>query len=240
VHLAAVGAVARDDDELERLFAANALAPASLARALAAAGCRRLVTAGSSSEYGPVAGPMAEPGPCAPDDAYGVAKLAGGQLARLVGRELGLETVHLRLFSVYGPREDPRRLVMSVVRALLAGRTVPLTPGRQVRDFVYVDDAAEALLAAAFQAGVEGLTVNVGSGIETTVRDLCLHLADATGGHHLLRFGALPYRDPERFEWRAATALAERSLGWTARTELQSGLRRTIDFERGAVSREAA
>jgi nucleoside-diphosphate-sugar epimerase len=231
IHLAAAGATVRSDD-LATLLAVNALAPGFLARSLAAVGCRRLVTAGSSSEYGSVLDAMDESAVCNPDDPYGVTKLAGGLLARAVGRELGLETAHLRLFSIYGPGEDPQRLVASVIRSLLAGRPVPLTPGGQVRDFVYVDDAADALLAAALTPGIDGLTANVGSGVETTVRELCLKVANVTGGHDLLRFGARPYRDGERFAWRAATERAERELGWRAHTALEEGLRRTIQAAR--------
>ena len=129
VHLAAAGAVVREDD-LDLLLAANTRAPARLARTLADAGCARLVTVGSSSEYGTVDGPMDEASACAPDDPYGVAKLAGGLLARVVAREHGLESAHLRLFSVYGPGEDLRRLVPSVVRALLARRPRRAHAGR--------------------------------------------------------------------------------------------------------------
>jgi nucleoside-diphosphate-sugar epimerase len=239
IHLAAAGAVVRDDD-LDRLLAANALAPARLAHALAAAGGSRLVTAGSSSEYGTPDGPMDESLACDPDDPYGVSKLAGGLLARQVGRAYGLETAHLRLFSVYGPGEDPCRLVSSVIHALVAGRPIDLTPGEQVRDFVYVEDVADALLVAAFKPGIDAVTANVGTGVETTVRDLCLRAAAITGGHDLLRFGARPYRDGERFHWRAATEHAERTLGWKARTSLDEGLRLTIDAARHDLALEAA
>jgi nucleoside-diphosphate-sugar epimerase len=231
VHLAAAGAVVREDD-LELLLATNALAPARLARALAGAGCARLVTAGSSSEYGTVAGAMDEAAACDPDDPYGVAKLAGGLLARVAARRHGLESAHLRLFSVYGPGEDPRRLVSTVVRNLLTAQPVPLTRGEQVRDFVYVNDVAEALLDAALRPGVDGLTANVGTGVQTTVRQLCLKVADLTGGHELLRFGAAPYREGERFAWRAATEHAAAALGWRARTSLDEGLRLTVAAER--------
>jgi UDP-glucose 4-epimerase len=232
VHLAAAGAVVREDD-VGLLLVTNALAPARLARELARAGCARLVTAGSSSEYGSVTGAMDEASACDPDDPYGVAKLAGGLLARVVAREHGLESAHLRLFSVYGPGEDPRRLVPTVIHNLLAGRPVELTPGGQVRDFVYVDDVAEALLDAALRPGIDGLTANVGTGVQTTVRELCLEVAALTGGHDLLRFGAVPYRAGERFTWRAATEHAASELGWRARTMLHEGLRRTVAAERG-------
>ena len=242
VHLAARGAVVREDD-LTTLLAANAAAPAALAQALAAAGAGadRLVTAGSSSEYGSVRGAMDEASAARPDDFYGVAKLAGGLLARIVGAQCGLETVHLRLFSVYGPGEDRRRLVPSMIDALLGARPLALTPGEQVRDFVYVDDVAEALLEATYRPGLDGHTLNVGTGVQTSVRQLGAIVADQLGGHQLLRFGERPYRPDERFSWRAGTVLTERTLGWTAGTPLAEGIARTIEASRGvAAARMAA
>jgi nucleoside-diphosphate-sugar epimerase len=125
--------------------------------------------------------------------------------------------------------------VPSVVRALLERRPIELTPGEQVRDFVYVDDVAEALLDTALRPGLDGVTANVGTGVQTTVRDLCLKVAELTGGHELLRFGALPYREDERFAWRAATEHAATVLGWRARTSLEEGLRLTIAAERASL-----
>jgi nucleoside-diphosphate-sugar epimerase len=227
IHLAAVGAVAKTDD-LPELMAVNALAPARLAEALARHGCTRLVTVGSSSEYGSCDGPMHESAAPAPDDFYGVAKLAGGLLARVAGAAAGLETVHARPFSVYGPGEDRTRLVASVVHALIDGQPLALTPGNQVRDFVYVDDVADALLIAAERPGLDGVTVNLGTGVETSVRELCRIAAELAGRPGLLRFGAREYRDGERFHWRAATEQAEQLLGWRASTDLRSGLERTF------------
>lgn len=231
VHLAASGAVVREDD-LATLIATNATAPAVLAEALADAGARRLVTAGSSSEYGTQPGAMDEAAVARPDDFYGVAKLAGGLLARIAGARHGLETVHMRLFSVYGPGEDPRRLVPSLIDALLTGRPLALTPGGQVRDFVYVDDVAAALLEAVRRPDLGGHTLNVGTGVQTSVRELGAIVAGQLGGEHLLRFGQLPYRPDERFSWRASTELAARILGWRARTTLPEGIARTIEAAR--------
>lgn len=147
----------------------------------------------------------------------------------------------MRLFSVYGPGEDRRRLVPSVIDALLAGRPLALTPGEQVRDFVYVDDVAEALLEAVHGPGLDGHTFNVGTGVQTSVRELGAIVADQLGGHQLLRFGERPYRPDERFSWRASTVLTERILRWTARTPLAEGIARTIEASRGgAAARMAA
>ena len=178
-------------------------------------------------------GAMEESSAPHPDDFYGVTKLAGGLLARVVGAQHGLETVHLRLFSVYGPGEDRRRLVASVVRALLADQPIALTPGEQVRDFVYVDDVAGAMLDAAYRPALDKVTINLGTGVQTSVRDLCRILANLTGGRHdLLRFGEVPYRHGERFSWRASTTHAEHTLGWRASTPLFEGLARTVENAR--------
>ena len=226
-HLAATGAVVRDADD-GRVVTVNALGPFELARALGG-NAGRLVTAGSSSEYGPVEGPMSEERASAPDDVYGAAKAAGHLLARAAATAAGLELCHLRLFAVYGPGEDERRLIASVARALVAGRPVDLTPGGQVRDFVYVDDVVDALLAAGEAPAVTGEALNVGTGTQTSVREACLLLARAAGADPaLLRFGALPYRRDERFAWCAEPTRAEQLLGWRAETPLADGLRRTV------------
>jgi nucleoside-diphosphate-sugar epimerase len=163
-----------------------------------------------------------------PDDVYGAAKLAGGLLARAAATRL--ETCHVRLFSVYGPGEDERRLVPSVARALLAGTPIELTPGEQVRDFVYVDDVTAALELAAFEPRAAGEVVNAGTGRETRVRELCLLLARAAGVEtDLLRFGARPYASGERFSWRAGVDHAASVLGWRAETTLEDGLRLTLE-----------
>jgi nucleoside-diphosphate-sugar epimerase len=226
-HLAAAGAVVRIDD-FDEVVAANAVAPLVLARALERKGCRRLVTAGSSSEYGPVSGPMHETRLPAPDDVYGAAKLAGAVLVAAAARAWDLRVAHLRLFSVYGPGEDPRRLVMSVLLALRAGRPVDLTSGGQVRDLVYVDDVVAAFVAAGRRDVPSDAVVNVGSGEETTVRRLALTAAEVVGADPaLLRFGRLSYRAGERFSWSAGTDHAAELLGWRATTSLRDGLAAT-------------
>ena len=229
LHFAALGATARPEDAT-RLVDVNALAPAHLAAALAQSGARRLVTCGSSSEYGPVARVMDESVAPWPDDRYGAAKLAGAALAHAICAEDGVEFLHLRPFSVYGPGEDPNRLVASVVAALLTGRPLDLTPGDQVRDFVYVEDVAAAFVrAASLEELPRAEVLNLGTGIETSVKALCAHLVDLTGADPgLLRFGARPYRPKERFCWRATTRRAACELGWRATTPLHDGLARTV------------
>jgi nucleoside-diphosphate-sugar epimerase len=229
VHAAAAGARARCDD-IAQLLRVNVEATAALATALAAHGARRLVTLGSSSEYGTPDCAMREELAPAPDDPYGVSKLAGGLMARALTRGTGLETVHLRLFSVYGPGEDAGRLVPSVLGSLAGRRPVDMTPGEQVRDFIYVGDVVRAVELALRAPGVDGATLNIGTGVATTVRELAETACEVTGADPaLLRFGALPYRPGERFAWRADPRLAEAWLGFVAGTSLHDGLALTLE-----------
>ncbi len=239
VHLAAAGAVTRSGRLDAELVAVNALSGLHLAHALGAVGARRLVSCGSSSEYGPSAEPMRETGPLWPDDAYGAAKAAGAHLTLAAARTAGVESVHLRPFSIYGPGERDTRLVAGLVRALVEGRPTALTGGRQARDFVFVDDVADAFARALSRPDLDGRALNVGSGRQTTVRHLALLAADVVGADRsLLRFGAVPYRDGERFSWRASTDLAAQLLGWRATTALADGLGRTADAVRGEINAE--
>ncbi len=227
VHCAAVGATTVSEDA-DALVAVNTLAPLAFARALSLTGCRRLVTVGSSSEYGPSGEPMTEAMLARPDDLYGATKLAGGILAGTAARAAGLSACHARLFSVYGPGEDRRRLIAAVASAVVSGRAVELTEGAQRRDLVFIDDAVEALVLAIASPDPPAV-FNVGTGLGSSVRDACLALADAAGANHdLLRFGALPYRSGERFAWSADPARATARLGFVARTSLVDGARKTV------------
>jgi nucleoside-diphosphate-sugar epimerase len=226
-HVAAAGATSTTADS-DALVAVNTLAPLALARSLAGTTCRRLVTVGSSSEYGPSTLPMVESMVARPDDLYGATKLAGGLLAGVAARSAGLSATHARLFSVYGPGEDRQRLIAAVAAAVVAGVPIDLTEGAQRRDLIFVDDVVDALVLA-IDAPTPPAVFNVGTGTASTVREACLALADAAGADRgLLRFGARDYRPAERFRWCADTDLARATIGFVASTSLQSGAARTV------------
>src|SRR5205814_8914752 len=100
-----------------------------------------------------------------------------------------------RIFNVYGPGEDPNRLVPYLIRQLIAGSACGLTSGEQVRDYIHADDLAAALWALA-RTDAKG-AVNVGSGERVSVKDVALKIAGMLGGKHLLNFGAIPLRGGE-------------------------------------------
>jgi nucleoside-diphosphate-sugar epimerase len=229
IHLAAVGVVGEVPDVRE-LVTTNVDGTVAVLLAAQRAGAR-LVYCGSCFEYGSGAR-WAEDALPAPTTEYGAAKAAGWLIAQAFARRTNVDLVSLRPFTMYGPMEPPARLIPSVVRHALAGRPIDLTPGDQVRDFVYVEDAADAFIAAATTDAAVGGTFNVCSGEAVTVRDIVQRVLHCTGSTSVARFGALSYRSTELPVLSGDTSRAERILGWRARVSLDEGLERTIAWFR--------
>ena len=228
-HLAAVG-VTGEVGDVRQVVTGNvdgALAVLLAARRLGS----RLIYCGSCFEYGP-GERWSEDALPAPTTEYGAAKAAGWLLANAFARRTGLEVVSLRPFTMYGPMEPPGRLVPSVVRQALAGRAIDLTPGDQLRDFVFVDDAVDAFVAAATTDAAVGGTFNICSGTAVTVRDVVSRVLHCTGSRSEARFGALSYRPTELAVLSGDPTRAAQVLGWRARVSLEDGLARTIAWFR--------
>ena len=198
------------------------------------AGVRRLVFASSCAVYGRAKGALREDAPPDPLSPYAVTKLASEHFLRILSED-GLETVVLRLFNVYGPRQSPDSPYSSVVarfvRAVSSGEPLILHgDGLQTRDFVYVGDVAEALDRAASTRGVAGGLFNIGSGRETSILALIAALRPLAGGR--LKIVREPARTGDVRKSRADTRRATRVLGFRARTPLKTGLRRVLEASR--------
>jgi nucleoside-diphosphate-sugar epimerase len=236
-HLAAAGVQSRDRS-WERLVAVNAIMPVNWVRVAAEARVPRVVFAGTCLEYtGHGSLPHApwpptkglprcrESSQIETGEPYGASKAAGGIVARAAARAVGLPMWYLRLASVYGPGDDPAKLLPHVLATLRGGSKIDLSPGEQVREWLHLDDAILALLAAAAAKprGVE--VVNVGTGRGVRLRDVVSGLVEAVGGDPtVLDFGARPYRSHEAHYLTMTTSRATKRFGWRARTGLTEGL----------------
>jgi nucleoside-diphosphate-sugar epimerase len=199
-----------------------------LARAFAEQGGRRFVAAGTCAEYdwtGLSSVCREDETPCRPQTTYGQAKLMAATGVLALAREIGLSVAWCRLFFLYGPGEDARRVIPSVARALRAGERAKVTTGEQVRDFLHVSDAAGAF-AALLSHPVTG-AVNVGSGVAVTIRSLVETLARAAGRPDAVDFGAVPMQPGEP---PMIVADVERllSTGWRQKIALEQGLAAAI------------
>jgi nucleoside-diphosphate-sugar epimerase len=236
VHLAAAGVQSRDR-AWERMIRANVAAPVALVEAAASAGAGRLVAAGTCLEYAghgrlpdaPWTGGearCAEESPLEAADPYGATKAAGGLLLRARARELSLPCWYLRLASLYGPGDDPAKLLPGAIAAAAAHRPFEMTAGEQVREWLHVDDAVAALLAALGRdPGPGGEILNAGTGEGVALVELVRRAFAVAGADPaLVRAGVRPYRPGDPHHLVMDPRRAERRLGWRATTSLDAGL----------------
>lgn len=233
-HLAAYGAYPWQTDAA-RILESNALATVTLVEACQAAQCGAFVHAGSSSEYGLKDHPPSEDEVLEPNSAYAVGKAAATNYCAQVARTGRLNAVTLRLYSVYGAYEEPRRLIPRIVVAGLEGRLPPLAAPDTARDFVNVDDVVRALIMAAEHPSHNpGAVYNIGSGRQTQLRELVSLARELFGVAAEPEWGSAPARSWDTSTWVADPSRAARELGWTASTDLAAGLQSTAAWLRAS------
>jgi nucleoside-diphosphate-sugar epimerase len=231
-HLAALVSVIQSVEQPAETFDVNLLGTLRVLEVARQNGVRRVVLASTCAIYGDTASlPVRESDPPAPVSPYAASKLAAEEALKLYTRLHGLETVSLRFFNVYGPRQDPASPYAAVVPrfivALRAGRQPTIYgDGLQTRDFVYVGDIVAGLWAAATLSGVAGSVFNVGRGEETSVLDLAQTIGACLGVAVNPAFA--PSRDGEVRRSRADVA-AFAAAGFQARTSLREGLSLTVE-----------
>lgn len=232
LHLVARG-VAYGSSSLANLLEVNTV---GLVNLLEAAGALRMppsvVIAGSGFEYAPNNSPLSELDPLLPASAYGVSKAAATMLAALYAGRMPITV--LRLFSLYGPGELEPRLTPSIIEKAIRGESIDLTAGEQIRDYTFVEDAAEAFWRAlATSEKITSLRVlNVATGVQVILRQFVEALAGVLEDHGIeadLRFGARPYRTDELMVYCADVSRLQSSLSWVPGTPLEAGLTQTVD-----------
>lgn len=193
----------------------------------AASGGKRLVCSGTCAEYKWGATRFNEfKTPCEPASLYGTSKDALWRLIHRYSSIAGISAAWGRLFFLYGPGEKPGRLVTDAIRSLINAELLPTTDGRQMRDFLHVEDAAAALTAL-LDCNVRG-PVNIGSGSAVAVRTCLDTLAMALGNNHCLLYGkrSLSQDEPPIIE-ADITRLTE-EVGFAPRYNLTDGLAHTV------------
>jgi nucleoside-diphosphate-sugar epimerase len=201
-----------------------------LLRAFAEHGGRRVVMAGSCAEYDWSAGRCCHETttPLRPATLYGVCKNALRTVLEGFANREGLSAAWGRIFFLYGPHEHPQRLTPSVIRALLASEPARCSSGVQRRDFLHVEDAADAF-AALLDSDLCG-PVNIASGTAIPIAALVRRLADLIGRPDLVRLGELPTAAGEPPLLVADVGRLRDELCWSPRFDLDAGLARTIDW----------
>jgi UDP-glucose 4-epimerase len=229
-HLAARVSVAQSMLHPRDYNRVNVGGAVSLMEAMQATGVRRVVFASSGAIYGQQPEqPVHETDQAHPDSPYAVSKWAAEQYIHTIGELWGIETVALRIFNAYGPRQSLPLSHAPVIprflqQILTGGSVVVYGDGRQTRDFVYVDDVVAALVTAATARQVNRQVINVGSGVETSINDLVAAIERVTGRQANLLYNAEKVGGVPRLV--ADISRAQMLLGFRPFTGLEEGLRR--------------
>jgi len=222
-HLAAHGAYSWQDNPRD-ILESNVLGALNLAQAAARRGFDAFVNAGSSSEYGFQDHAPSEAEALEPNSTYAVAKASATLLCSQIAAQHGLRIATLRLYSVYGPWEDPRRLMPTLVTHGLRGELPPLVDPDTARDFLHVDDACSAFVLAATKPSPSNGIYNLGSGVQTRLRDLVGIARTVLGIPATPRWGTHARRSWDASVWVADPAKINSELGWRAEIGLELGL----------------
>jgi nucleoside-diphosphate-sugar epimerase len=236
-HVAAHGTLPFQRDRAA-VLASNVLGTANLLDALEGHDYRALVHAGSSSEYGHKDGPMREDDRLDPRTDYAVGKAAATLLV-LAEAYRGRPTAAVRIFSAYGPGENPTRVASYVMGCCLRGEAPKVTGGGQPRDWIYVDDVVALLRAAADAPGARGQVLHAGTARRQTVRDLVDAVVAHCGGRPA-EYGAEPARADEPAAWQADVSRTTARTGWRPRHDLADGVARLWEWFRAAAGGLAA
>jgi nucleoside-diphosphate-sugar epimerase len=234
LHQAAIPSVPRSVEFPLESHESNATGTLRLLKSAASAGVRRLVYASSSSVYGasPTL-PKVESMPTEPMSPYAVSKLSGEQYATVFHRLYGLETVSLRYFNVFGPRQDPSSPYSGVVSRFLSAIASGSPPvihgdGEQTRDFTYIENVARANFAAIENPRAAGGVFNIGCGARVSVNELWRVMAELSGSKMEPRYA--PARTGDVPHSLADIGRAREGLGYEPSVDLREGLRRTLSY----------
>jgi len=235
-HLAAYNHVGESFRQVEECFDVNAKGTANLLDMVP--GTESFIYMSTSEVYGHQSGvPFVETMNPEPISPYAITKYAGELYCRMKQRMKGSgRIVVLRPFNAYGPYQSSKAIIPELIINCLKGRPIRTTKGEQTREFNYVGNLVDGLIAAASdKSTIEG-PVNLASGEEVAIRDLVKKIAALTDTKSSIEIGALEYRPTEIWRMFADSSRAHSLFGWTPQVNLDQGLKLTVDWYRQYLS----
>lgn len=225
-HLATYGGFAFQK-EPSVVIESNLIGTVNLLTAIEKTGFDCFINTGSSSEYGIKLAPMSESDILEPVGAYGVSKAAATLFCRSMAIERGLPVATLRLFSPYGPWDDPKRLIPYVIKSFLRGESPLLAAPQACRDFVYIDDVLDVYLKVIKKPIPGGEIFNVGSGRQYSIGEVVSMVAKIIGNGLEPMWGKVKNQRPEPCSWVADIGKTKTQLSWSPETSFFEGLKKT-------------
>jgi dolichol-phosphate mannosyltransferase len=232
LNLAAYGAYSKQK-EYKKIYHTNFNSSIDMLELLKEAGFDAYVHAGSSSEYGKNSIAPSEGAELIPNSHYALSKVAASYAIKYYGTIEQLPVVHLRLYSAYGPWEEPDRLIPVLISHARHRKFPVLVQPEVSRDFIYVSDITEAFIAAAINAGtaIKGSSLNIGTGNKTTIKELATLVKGICEVPTEPIFGGMQNRDWDLPDWYANTANSKKFLQWKAEYGLEKGLKAIISWQ---------
>lgn len=234
IHLATYSAYADQTAVLE-MINANIRGTMNLLSATKNVNYEIFINTGSSSEYGIKESPIKETDILEPVSFYASTKASATLLCQVFAREYAKPIVTLRPFSVYGPYEEKKRFIPTVVNAVIENQPIKLTSGSQRRDFIYVQDVVDIYIKTMLQGKkLSGEILNMGTGIEYTNDEVVDTLFKITGKKVKIKKGAFPNKMWDTSHWVADISKTKRFLNWRPQFTLEQGLKNTYEWFRNA------
>jgi nucleoside-diphosphate-sugar epimerase len=231
-HLAAYGAYSSQTD-FHRMIQTNFVGTVNLVEACLKTGFESFVNFGSSSEYGFKNHAPSEKEWLEPNSSYAVTKASATLFCRYVAQSHNARLITLRLYSVYGPWEDPTRLIPTLIMCGLKGELPPMVDPNVARDYIYVDDVNEACLLAACKIDQEpGAVYNIGTGIQTSIRIVVEMARRMMNIAVEPQWGSMPDREWDTNIWVADSQSIRKELGWTPKFTFEQGFLKMLEWFR--------
>jgi len=194
-------------------------------------GCQVFVGAGSQAEYGRTKEKLSASTPVFPENGYGIAKLAAGQMSRILCQSLHIRHEWARILSVYGPCDMENTMVMSAIRKLASKETPLFSKGEQLWDYLYVKDAARALFLIA-KHGKDGAVYPVGSGNTRRLSEYIYAIRDSMDKEGQVSLGAIPYGKNQVMYLCADISQLTKDTGFVPEYTFEEGIQETIEWYR--------
>jgi nucleoside-diphosphate-sugar epimerase len=192
---------------------------------------RSFINLGSSDEYGNIPAPQKENDLEVPISPYSVGKLAAARFLQMLFLTEKFPSTTLRLFLVYGPRQESKRFLPYLIKGCLQNNVIPVSDGMQIRDFLFINDLVDAVFKVFTNEAARGEILNIASGKPVTIREVISKIQFKIQQGDPL-FGKIPYRLGENMNLHASVGKAKRILNWFPTTSLDTGLDITISYYR--------
>ena len=228
-HLAVYGAYPTQT-ELLPIIKTNVLGTTNLLEATKNINYLSFINTGTSSEYGYKNKPMKETDSLEPTFFYATSKAATSLFCRVFAKEFNKPIITLRPFSAYGDWEEPGRFIPTIITQCLVKQPIKLIPGKQVRDFLYVEDVVKAYLAAGLKSDLKGEIFNIGSGKQYLVSEVAKKIVKLINNPVKVIIGAYPPRQWDTCSWQADITKVKKILKWQPQFSLDAGLQKAINW----------